>query len=354
MKKKIMFEIGSLSGGGAERVMVNLINHLDKKRYDILLLTHENKNVYKKDLHSYIKIINLNKKSRLDFFKLILKTMKIMRNYQPDAVLSMLYYSNIIVLLANLFLRRDYKIIISEHNYPRKYLPKSRLSYLKKYLMKLTYRKANSIVAVSEKIKRVLEEDFNVQSERIKTIYNPLPLEIIRSKSQKEVKDSFYKDKNAQVIISVGRLIEQKRFDRLLRALALVRKKNNSVRLIILGIGELQKELETLASQLKINKWVDFVGFKSNPYAWIAKADIFVLSSDYEGFPMVILEAMACHVPVISTDCPSGPGEIISNGKNGMLVSPANEKALADAMLTLLEDENLRIEKILPKYEELF
>ncbi|MHA1410840.1 MAG: glycosyltransferase, partial [Candidatus Odinarchaeia archaeon] len=128
-------------------------------------------------------------------------------------------------------------------------------------------------------------------------------------------------------------------------------------------------KLESLALELSINKLVDFVGFKSNPYSWIAKADLFVLASDTEGFPVVILEAMACGVPIISTDCLSGPNEIITNGKNGILVPVDNEKVLKDQMLNLLNDQNLRkmfsiegkkraenfrIEKILQEYEELF
>ncbi len=145
-------------------------------------------------------------------------------------------------------------------------------------------------------------------------------------------------------------------------------KNKKNVYLIILGEGILRKELEILASKLNINKCVDFVGFKFNPYAWIAKADIFVLSSDFEGLPNVVIEAMACGTPVISTDCASGPNELITNGKNGILVPTVDENALAEAMGTLLRNENLRkkfskrarkraedfrIEKIIPQYEEL-
>ncbi len=367
-KKKVLFIIPSLVGGGAERMFVHLINHFDKDKYDIFLVLFENKLDYKKDLFFPVKIVCLSKKGRWDFFKLILKLRKLMCDYKPAVVISSLHYTNIVTVLASMFMKRKFRVILCEQNYPRKYLPEVRLGYLKRWLMKLTYRKADGIVAVSKSIKRVLQHDFNVESEKTRTIYNSISLEAIREKSQEEIEHPFFKDKNAEVIISAGRLVEQKRFDRLLIGFSLVREKQDSVFLIILGKGELRKELESLAAKLKVSKWIDFVGFKSNPFAWISKADIFVLSSNYEGLPMVLLEAMACGTPVISTDCPSGPKEIITNGKNGILVPPADEEALARAMLTLLKNESLRkklseegikraedfrMEKILPQYEEL-
>ena len=367
--KKLLFVISSLCGGGAERVVIHQINHLNKDKYDIFLVIFENKLDYRKDLVSPVRIVCLYKKSRWDFFKLILQLRGLICDYKPAVVISSLNYTNIVTVLASMFMKRKFRVILCEQNYPRKYLSEVRLGYLKKWLMKLTYRKADGIVSVSKGIKRVLVEDFNIRSEKIITIYNPISLETVREESQKEIEHPFFKDKNAQVIISAGRLVEQKRFDRLLRAFSLVRIKQEKVHLIILGKGPLRKELEALSSQLNINKCVDFVGFKSNPYAWISKADLFVLSSDFEGFPMVLLEAMACGTAVISTDCPSGPGEIITNGENGMLTPLADEKTLSEAILVLLKDEKLmkkfseegkkraedfRIEKILPQYEALF
>ena len=368
-KKKITFIIPSLVSGGAERVLIHLINHLNNEKYSICLVLFEDILDYKEDLRFSGEIVCLDKKSRWDFFKLIFKLRKTLRTYQPDVVLSFLYYTNIVTVMASLFLKRKFKLILCERNYPPEYLPKIRLGYLKKWLMRFTYRKADKILTVSKSIARVLEEDFNIKSEKIKTIYNPVVLEEIKDKYQKEMKHPFFEDERAQIIISVGRLVEQKRVDRLLRAFSLVRKKQDRVYLIILGEGELRKELENLSLELRVDKWTDFVGFQSNPYAWIRKADIFVLSSDFEGFPNVILEAMACGTPVVSTDCPSGPNEIIVNGKNGILVPTEDEKAMAEAILKLLTNDNLRkrffeegkkkaetlrIEKILPQYEELF
>ena len=366
-KMKILFIIPSLVFGGAERVLIHLINSLNKDKYSICLVLFEDIPDYKGELHFSGEIVYLDKKSRWDFLKLILKLRKTMKTYQPDTVLSFLDYTNIITGIASLFLKRKFKLILCERNYPPAYLPKARLTYLRRWLMKFTYRKADKILTVSKSIARVLEEDFNIKSEKIKTIYNPIMLNKIKDKCQKEIKHPFFEDERAQIIISVGRLTEQKRLDRLLRAFSFVRKRENRVYLIIVGDGELRKELENLSSELRVDKWTDFVGFQSNPYAWIHKANIFVLSSDFEGFPNVVLESMACGTPVISTDCPSGPSEIIVNGQSGILVLTEDEKALAEAILKLLRNETLRrriseeakrrveafrIEKILPQYEE--
>jgi len=139
--------------------------------------------------------------------------------------------------------------------------------------------------------------------------------------------------------------------------------------LIVIGEGELRPVLCELARKLNIHESVEFVGFKENPYAWISKADIFVLSSDYEGFPNVLLESMACKTPIISVDCPSGPSEIITDCENGLLVPTHDEEGMAMAVKNLLNNQELRdqfskeglkrvedfaIEKIFPQYEKLF
>ena len=366
-KMKIVFIIPSLAFGGAQRVLLHLINSLNKNKYSICLVLFQDILDYKGELHFSGEIVYLDKKSRWGFLKLIFKLRKTLKTYQPDTVLSFLHYTNIVTMIASLYAKRKFKLILCERSYTPKYLAKIRLGYLRRWLIKFTYRKADKILTVSKSIARVLEEDFNIKSEKIKTIYNPIMLNEIKDKCQKEIKHPFFEDERAKIIICVGRLAEQKRLDILLRAFSFVRKRDNSVYLIIVGDGELRKELENLSSELRVNKWTDFVGFQSNPYAWIHKADIFVLSSDFEGFPNVILESMACGTPVISTDCPSGPNEIIVNGQSGILVPTEDEKALAEAILKLLRNETLRrtlseeakrrvetfrIEKILPQYEE--
>lgn len=368
-KKKLLFVVASLGGGGAERAMVNLINYLDKDKYDINIVIFEDKRDYRKDLPSAVKVVCLDKRNRWDFFKLIMRLKKIMRVYEPDIVISLVFYFNIVTVLASLQSKRKFKLLLCEHSYPRKYLSKTRLGWLKKWLMNLTYPRADLIITVSKGIEKVIKEDFHIQPEKIKTVYNPIPLGDIIGKSQEGAVHPFFSIGDVRIIIGIGRLIELKRFDRLLRVFSTVSEEKENVYLIILGEGKLREELEVLSSRLKISERVDFVGFKENPHAWMSQADIFVLSSDYEGLPMVLIEAMACGVPVVSTDCPSGPGEIITNGKNGILVPLADEKSMAEAILTLLKNEKLRknfseegrkraedfrVEKIVKQYEQFF
>ncbi|MHA1294490.1 MAG: glycosyltransferase, partial [Promethearchaeota archaeon] len=336
-----MFVISSLGYGGAERVVINLINHLDRNKFESLLVIFNNKLDLKSNLNVHIKIVCLGKKERWHFLRIILKLRKVINNYKPDSVISFLQYTNIVTILSTLFQKRNYTLIISERNYNRKYLANTRLRFLKKWLMDFTYKKADTIIAVSKAIKRVLQEDFRIPPGKIKIIYNPVNLKDIISKSQKSIIHIFFKN-NYKIIIGVGRLVEQKRFDRLLKTFCLVRKNLRTARLIILGDGKLRKKLERLAFQLNIENFVDFVGYKNNPYAWMSKAHIFVLCSDYEGFPNVLIEAMACGLPVISTNCISGPSEIITNGSDGILVKPSDKKKLAEEILNLLNNEKKR------------
>ena len=367
--KRLIFITAALSYGGAERVMVNLINRLARGKYKIALVFFENKLGYHRDLPSSVRLICLDKKNRWDFLKLIFRLRKVIIDYKPSVVISFLYYINIVTVLSTLFLKRDFRLILSERTYHRLYLRHERFAQIKRWFMRFAYKKADRIVVVSESIGKALREDFAISPERLKTIYNPVDFELISNMSKNEIMHPFFQNKDARIIIAAGRLIIQKRFDRLLRIFSMVREKQDNVYLIIVGSGELCSELESLASALKISECVDFVGYQDNPYAWISKADIFTLTSDCEGFPNVILEAMTCGTPVISADCPSGPNEIIEDRKDGILIHPSDEIKFRDAILELLGDSGLRkalaenarkkierfsVQKITAQYEEAF
>jgi len=340
--RKILFVIPSLIRGGTQQVLVQLVNSIDKNRYDILLVLFENIVDYRKELDPSINIVILNKKSKLDIFKLVIKLRKIIHDYKPAVVMSLSHYANIVTALPILSLKREFKFIVCEHGYPTKYLPDIGLAHLRKIMMRISYARAYIIVAVSNGIKEILEKTFDVKPGKITVIHNPISLEEIRDKCLEEIEHPYFENKNTNVIITAGRLTKEKRYDLLLKAFALASKEKENIRLIILGKGKLQGKLEALASRLNIEKYVDFAGFQSNPFVWISKANMFVLSSDHEGFPMVLLESMACGTPVISTDCTSGPGEIITSGKNGILVPTGDEEALAGAILDLVGNDEKR------------
>lgn len=368
-KTKLLLIIPALTRGGAERVLTYIACFLSKKEYEISLILYEKRGGFLEELPKNIHIYDFQKRAPWDFVKLVWLTRKVIKETKPDIVLSFLFFSNIVTGLSVLFLKRSFKIIYSERNYLPEYLRRIRFGWVKKWLMEFAYRRADRIIPNSKATRTALEKHYNVSSDRLHPIYNPIDLDKVRKKSHEDVAHPFFSGEPKQVIIGVGRLEEQKRFDRLLRAFSRVKDRNESARLIVLGEGKLKNDLGELVSKLNLNNLVEFVGSKKNPYAWISKADILVLSSDFEGFPNVILESMACETSVVSTDCLSGPGEVIVNGENGILVPPLDEEALADAINRLLNDqalrqrfaeegkkkvEEFRLEEILPQYEALF
>lgn len=368
-KKKLLFICSSLRGGGAEKVLVYLMNQIDKKKYAARLVLFERELDYLKELDPAVEIDCFDKASRWDFLKMIFKLRKRLRDYKPDVIISFLYYTNIVTVMAVLLARVKCRLLICEHSYLQKYFAEVKFGGLKEMLIKITYKKADKIIVVSKNIKKYIVENYGFSSKHIEVIYNPIPLSEIIVKCHEKVDHRFLNKENIKVIIAVGRLARVKRYDRLIRAFSGARKKQKNLRLLFLGKGELETELKLLAEQVDEEKYIDFVGFKSNPYAWISKADVLALSSEREGFPNVLIEAMACGVPVVSTDCLSGPNEIIENNQNGILVPEKDEGLMAEALLTAtvnvelrkkfieagkIFSENFKVENILPRYEALF
>jgi glycosyltransferase involved in cell wall biosynthesis len=193
------------------------------------------------------------------------------------------------------------------------------------------YGLADVVTAVSQGVADDLAAAFGRQKNWVKVIYNPIVSDEIITKSRQPAEHEFFQDKDIPVILSVGRLEPQKDYPVLLKAFARVRK-NRSCRLIILGQGFDRPALEKLVDDLEIGKDVSLPGYADNPYAYMKQASLFVLSSIHEGLPTVLIEALACGCPVVSTDCPSGPMEILEGGKWGQLVPMKDVDALAAAI----------------------
>ena len=171
---------------------------------------------------------------------------------------------------------------------------------------------------------------------KVRVVYNPVVDRELIAKAKSSLDNPWFEPGNPPVFLAVGRLTEQKDFLTLIKAFAMLRKQRLA-RLIILGEGECRSELEAMIKTLEISEDVCLPGFVQNPYAYMSHASAFVLSSRHEGLPTVLIEAMACGCPVVSTDCPSGPKEILESGKYGSLVAIGNSVALADAMIQTLE-----------------
>jgi len=340
--KKILFIIPSLQGGGAERVTANILNAMDKNLFEPSLILFQTKSDYMHSLPPKLPIAILSKKYRWDFFKLILCLRQHIKLNKPDVVVSALFYANLISIISVAGLRNKPRLIIAVHNYPGKSINATRFAALKQLLVRYLYRYADKIIVVSKCIKEYLIRNMQVEPSRIEVIYNPVPIEEIKRQMHQSVSKRMLKKQGDIRIIAIGRLTAQKRIDRLLRAFARVRAEKHNVSLVILGQGEMRAELDLLSKKLGISSHVNFAGFQANPYEWLSNSDLFVLSSDYEGFPMVILESMVCGVPVLSTNCPSGPDEVIDHGETGYLVPLQKDcEGLAEGILFLINNPEL-------------
>jgi glycosyltransferase involved in cell wall biosynthesis len=228
-----------------------------------------------------------------------------------------------------LFLREDNTLSLVFYN------SKSFKTKVIPFLVKLLYSYADLVVAVSSGVKDDLKKFTKLPENKIKVIYNPVITQDIFIKAKEPFDHPWFAEDCPPVILGVGRLTKEKDFPTLLKAFVLVRKEIDS-RLVILGEGEERKNLEKLAKELGIEEFLWMPGFVDNPYKFMSKASVFVLSSIYEGLPTVLIEALALGCQVVSTDCKSGPREILDDGKSGKLVPAGNYKELAHAIKEIL------------------
>ena len=329
--------IHSLDSGGAERVMSILANYWAAKEWQITLLTFVDKTkVPFYHLDSRINYVPLNIERRSpnavvaigNNYQYIYKLRKAIIDSKPEVIISFLTINNVITLLATRGL--SIPVIVSERTDPNKF-PESKIWM---NLRSLTYQFADAIAVQTTRAFNYFRPQ--LQSKMV-VVPNPVIIQNYNS-------DNSQKTLERPSIIAMGRLEFQKGFDLLLEAFALLKDTCPEWSLTVLGEGTMRSELESQRERLKLSDRVHFPGRVNNPAEILKQADIFVMSSRYEGFPNALCEAMACGLPVISTDCPSGPQEIIRDGKDGILVANENVAALKDAMKTLMLDDTKRQE----------
>jgi len=350
---RIVILINSLSGGGAERVVSVLLNELCRENECYLILL-ENDVDYKLD--ERVKIISLNENANLSgLMKLIrlpllaFRLSKIIKKHKFIQVVSFLCRANYINILSNLFVK--HKTILSERAMSCKiYSDGSLSSKINLFLIKTLYKKADLVIPVSLVVKYSLQDDFGLRVPQ-KTIYNPYDIKNIILSSRSSLGFNIDPERS---IISIGRLDKNKNHSLLLYSFALSDAKDHV--LYLLGRGDEEANLKLLADRLNIANRVIFLGFDNNPYKYLSRCDIFILSSNAEGFPNVLVEAMICGCAVISTDCLSGPREILSPdsdinfslkddielGEFGILTPVGSRENLTKALNLLINDGNLR------------
>lgn len=326
--KKIALCIPSLRGGGAEIVFLNLAKGFAEKGYQVDLVLFQKEGPYIKNVSEEVNIVDLESK-RVSHG--IFALMRYLKKEKPDVIISAMPHVNIVVVFAKIISRVKTKVIVTEHSTFS--MGQKKLHFMKRTIMKvlvrLFYSRAGVVVAVSNGVADDLIQSTMIKLQNVHTIYNPIDIEEIQEKS-KENPDHPWLEGDNTFLLGIGRLEIVKDFGTLIRAFAKLEIKNK--KLIILGEGTERGNLEKLVSELGLVESVALPGFVSNPYAYLAHADVFVLSSRHEGLPTVLIEALACGTPVVSTDCPSGPREILEDGKYGILTPVGDEKKLAEAI----------------------
>ena len=341
---KLLFLINSLEGGGAERVISTLSHYFVlEKKYQVAIVTLHKANA-QYDLPPSVSVqspksgvfcVGLGK---ILFIPLVaLEFSQILRKEKPDGVISFLPRSNFVHLMTR-WLGNKSKIVLSERADTKAvYASKSLPDRAMRTLIRLSYPLADSIIAISEGVKNSLV-GLGVPTEKITVIYNPQQIEYIKLKSR-ESADALEPGK-CVTLITIGRLVYQKDHQTLLEAFKKIRAAMDA-RLIIIGEGPYEARLKKRAETLGIAEWVSWLPWQSNPFAILARANLFLFTSRFEGFGNVLIEAMVCGLPIVSTDCPSGPREILKDGEYGVLVSIGDSTAIAQAAIRLLKNKQL-------------
>jgi len=266
---------------------------------------------------------------------------------QCPGVSSFMTMPNIIAILAKVLFARSLKVVINVHDVTSRVLVHSRLKLhervLLRWLVRVLYPRADLVVAVAVGIKVDLVRTFGIPADRVAVVHNPIDTQGICARSSEPVDHPWLGAPAVPVVVAVGRLVKLKGFDLLIRAMAQLPSHLNA-RLLIVGEGEERSSLERLVMELGLAERVTLVGFEENPWKFMARTDMFVLSSLTEGWPNVIGEAMALGLPIVATDCSAGVREFLEEGKLGLLVPPGDSKALAEGIMQVLQDEALRTE----------
>lgn len=347
-KKVVLFVMPNLGGAGAERVISILLNNLDRSIFvpKLVIIKSNGANFFLDDLREDIQVISLGISQRLrySFWVLLIRLIKIIKQESPNILFMGAGTINAFLSPFLFFLSPKIKKIARESNLP---------SYFEKiFVIKLFYRffynNYDNIIAQSDDMILDLTRKFGINKSKLSKINNPVDSLFIDTKLSEQSQIQLFKDKVN--LVAAGRLNSQKGFDLLLKEFSKLNK--NKFHLWILGEGEDMTMLKQMTESLDIEDGVTFTGNVRNPYSYMYQADLFILSSRYEGFPNVLLEAQICQCPILANNCPGGINEIISEGINGYIFSfeKDNFKEMLDLALTANFNKNRIREMAIVRY----
>lgn len=345
-KKNILFFIGTVGGGGAERVLIDLLKYLNKDKYNISLVINRPGGELQNEVPDDINLIDRSGLSR-SYFRLkdkVLGLSGIIRQQKADIVVSFLTGANRSLMRSRFFVDKRVKFVLREGNHPD-YIGKMMDSFFWKQVakteVKWLYPRADKIIAISHGVKHEFVKNWKMNEHQFSVVHNPLDINRIKKMASEPVNSPWVSDKTSSRLIAVGRLVEQKGYMQLLDSFIKIRKKVNA-KLMILGEGPLRKKVEARIRDAGLSGDIFLPGFVKNPWAYMHHADLYLSASLWEGFHLTIAEAMACGIPPVATDCDYGPSEIIADGENGRLVPVEDTEAFSKAVVELLKNEQLR------------
>lgn len=344
---KILFLSYDLKDGGSPQVLSNILNHLNQNEFEPVLVTYSDARVFPVPEGINERILNVQGGGSLlqklkANARAVLRLRRILRQEKPEIAVGMGGITNWGLILAVKLARSRAAVIIGEHGTgASKYREDRMTSPILRLLTKLLYPFADRIVAISDGVRQYLVRELNLPEGQIVPIYNPVDIERIRQLSQEQVDDPWLSDPETPVVLWVGRIAAIKGLKYLICAFESVLKYIDA-RLIIVGEGSEQDVIEKLVIEKGLQGKVRFAGFQSNPYRYMSRSSVFAFPSLSEGFGMVLVEAMACGLPVVSADCIAGPSEILQNGRCGILVPAGDADALARGIVSILTNPQLR------------
>jgi glycosyltransferase involved in cell wall biosynthesis len=318
----------SLEGGGAERVMTTLAGPLADRGFQVTMVLFRAVGVFLGQLSPKVPVVDLKARRAASS---VLPLARYLRGERPDAVLSALDHANVAAAVAGRLARTGCRLIPCVHATHSRVVASGDRPLAMRLAMRWAYRRADAVVTVSRGAADDMARTTGVPARLVRVIYNPVITPALREASRQPLDHPWFAAGQPPLVLAVGSLAAAKDFPTLLEAFAVLRR-DRDARLLILGEGAERARLECLAGELGLAEAVALPGFVGNPYAYMARCALYVLSSAWEALPTVLIEALALGARVVATDCQNGPREILEGGRYGRLVPVGDAPALARAM----------------------
>lgn len=352
-RTRVLFVLGSAAGGGAERIVAHLVKHLNRDEFDARVgLLWRHGDYLNQFADSELVVARLAQgwipyRDQPRWWQLLpslalvpLQQREIVRRFRPHVVVTATKSMNIAARFSLRFAHRnELSWVVREGNNTGAMIDNESAGFLRtvqNVAVHTAYRRADRVIAISNGVGEALSRRFQIDPQRVSTIYNAVDLATVRARAEEHPRNP----PAPPFIVSAGRLVHQKGFDLLIRSFASAMN-DRAVSLVILGEGTERSALEAMARAHGVQDRVFFPGFVANPWSYFARAAAFVCPSRWEGFGNVIIEAMACGVPVVAADCDFGPREIVRHGDSGLLVPVENVTAIAEALAAILSGRDL-------------